>query len=81
VAAVAAANSPVSVTRIEVCGRGHDGLRGIGAGKDPGPAATLPHHDRRLPGSGEETPPDCQRPTFFPDVSAHEAVTDLVPPR
>ncbi len=36
-----------------------------------------------LPGSGAElrdVPPFCQRVTFFPDVPAHEAVTDLFLP-
>jgi AraC family transcriptional regulator len=57
-------------------------LRVVGAGDDLEPAATFLYRDW-LPGSGEEPrdfPLYCQRVTLFPDVPAHEAITDLYLP-
>ena len=57
-------------------------LRVVGASDDLEPAATFLYRDW-LPASGEEPrdfPLYCRRLSFFPDVPAHEAVTDLYLP-
>ena len=57
-------------------------LRVVGAADDLGPAATFLYRDW-LPASGEEPrgfPLYCQRVAFFPEVPAHETVTDLYLP-
>ena len=57
-------------------------LRVVGAGDDLEPAALFLYRDW-LPASGEEPrdfPLYCQRITLYPDVPAHEVVTDLYLP-